>query len=161
MTIDEIAALPVHRLAALDCHLWLWVTNVILKNGWHLEPLEQWGFTPKTILTWCKVTDRGTPKIGTGWYLRNATEHVIFATKGQGTALVLDKSLPTFFTAPRSIHSRKPTEAYDIMERLSLGPRAELFARVRRKGWVPWGPHAISQGRRLTLRDGKWGLLHE
>jgi N6-adenosine-specific RNA methylase IME4 len=36
-------------------------------------------------------------------------------------------------------HSRKPEDAYDLIEACSPGPRLELFARERREGWVQWG----------------------
>ena len=39
-------------------------------------------------------------------------------------------------------HSRKPDEAYDIMEACSPGPYLELFARGTRKGWTAWGNQA-------------------
>jgi N6-adenosine-specific RNA methylase IME4 len=39
-------------------------------------------------------------------------------------------------------HSRKPAEAYDIIEACSPGPRLELFARGSREGWVVWGDEA-------------------
>ena len=33
MTVEQIAALPVERLAQTDAHLWLWVTNATLFAG--------------------------------------------------------------------------------------------------------------------------------
>ncbi|MBV9533094.1 MAG: hypothetical protein JO283_19015 [Bradyrhizobium sp.] len=43
--------------------------------------------------------------------------------------------------APRREHSRKPDDAYDIMERMYPDlPRLELFARgVTRPSWSVWG----------------------
>ena len=39
-------------------------------------------------------------------------------------------------------HSRKPDEAYDIIESCSNGPFLELFARGTRPGWTAWGNQA-------------------
>jgi N6-adenosine-specific RNA methylase IME4 len=41
--------------------------------------------------------------------------------------------------APRREHSRKPDEAYEHIERMTVGPYIELFARCQRPGWVSWG----------------------
>ncbi len=76
--------------------------------------------------------------IGTGSYLRNSTEHLIFATRGRAPAAVRD--LPTSFIAPRGEHSVKPDIVYDWAERLMPDvPRLELFGRRLRAGWVTYG----------------------
>src|SRR6185437_13370058 len=43
MSTEEIAALPVGRLARDDAHLWLWVTNATLFAGQMV--MRAWGFT--------------------------------------------------------------------------------------------------------------------
>lgn len=50
MTVDELRKLEVP--AADDAHLYLWVTNGFLREGFDL--LDVWGFTYKTCLTWVK-----------------------------------------------------------------------------------------------------------
>ena len=62
-------------LAAADAHLWLWVTNATLRAGYDVA--EAWGFTVRSPLTWVKF------RLGLGNYLRNSTEHVLFATRGK------------------------------------------------------------------------------
>ena len=47
--------------------------------------------------------------------------------------------LPRRFEAPRGRHSQKPEESYRRIERVSPGPRAEIFAREKREGWDVWG----------------------
>jgi len=43
-------------------------------------------------------------------------------------------------TAPRCEHSRKPDEAYALIERMYPElPKIELFARQTRPGWAAWG----------------------
>ena len=39
---------------------------------------------------------------------------------------------------PRT-HSCKPEEFYDLVESMSPGPYADIFARRERKGWSVWG----------------------
>jgi len=132
MTLDQIKAMPIADLAEDDAHLWLWVTNATLRAGY--DVIEAWGFTPRSPLTWIK------PRILLGNYLRNATEHLLFATRGK--APVLYKSQPTWMFAPLQEHSHKPEEQYAVIERVSPGPYLELFARRRpssTESWAVWG----------------------
>lgn len=50
---------------------------------------------------------------------------------------------PSVINAVRREHSRKPDEAYELIERMYPElPRIELFARGRREGWAAWGNQA-------------------
>jgi N6-adenosine-specific RNA methylase IME4 len=47
------------------------------------------------------------------------------------------------YEAPRREHSRKPDEAYEIIERMYPElPKIELFARGKRENWAAWGNQA-------------------
>ena len=130
MSLERIKELPVEDLATDDAHLWLWVTNATLRDGY--DVMESWGFTPRSPLTWIK------PRFTLGVYLRNATEHLILGTRGR--APVKFKSQTTWMFAPLQDHSHKPEEQYAVIERVSgEGPRLELFARRRQPGWDVWG----------------------
>lgn len=130
MTVEQIAALEVGKLASTDAHLWLWVTNVTLFVGQAV--MQAWGFTYRSCLTWVK------PGLGLGnYYLRNNTEHLLLGTKGK--APILFRSQPTWLFAPKQEHSHKPEEQYAVIERCSPGPYLELFARRKRTGWQVWG----------------------
>ena len=39
-------------------------------------------------------------------------------------------------------HSRKPAEAYELIEKRSKGPYLEMFAREARENWERWGLEA-------------------
>jgi N6-adenosine-specific RNA methylase IME4 len=134
MTLEQIKAMPVEGLAADDAHCWLWVTNATLRYGY--EVLEAWGFTPRSVLTWCK------PRFTLGNYLRNATEHLLLGTRGK--APVNFKGQPTWMFAPLQEHSHKPEEQFAVIERVSSPPYLELFARRPRAGWDIWGNEAAS-----------------
>jgi N6-adenosine-specific RNA methylase IME4 len=132
MSLERLKAMPVRDLARSDSHLWLWVTNATLRDGYDVA--EAWGFTVRSPLTWIKF------KLGLGWYLRNATEHLLFAARGN--ASVNFRAQPTWFNAPVQDYSRKPDEQYAIIERISDGPYLELFARRRPpslRAWSVWG----------------------
>jgi len=128
MSLKRIKAMPISDLAAPNAHLWLWVTNATLRDGYDVA--EAWGFTVRSPLTWVKF------RLGLGVYLRNSTEHLLFATRGK--APVKFRSQPTWINAPVQEHSRKPDEQYAIIERVSDGPYLELFARRRPPSLQPW-----------------------
>jgi N6-adenosine-specific RNA methylase IME4 len=137
MTVEEIAAMPVGDLSAGNAHLWIWGVGRILDAAYHVA--AAWGFTPMTLVTWCKT---GPP--GMGYYVRVNTEHCLLATRGQ--PMVPDsKPLASWFTAPKRAHSRKPDEFYAIAEQVSPGPRLELFARRAWPGWDSWGSELITE----------------
>ena len=127
---EEICALPVGDLADASAHLWLWGTNALMEEAHAVA--RAWGFTPLTIVTWCK------PGPGVGSYVRNNTEHVILASRGR-PMVPKDKPLSSWFVWPRGPHSAKPAAFYDLVEQVSLGPYVELFARQPRLGWDHWG----------------------
>ena len=115
---------------AEDCFLFLWAINPMMPEAF--EVMKAWGFEYKGILTWVK------PSIGTGFYYRNSTEHVLLGLRGKPAFLAADQ--PSHFLAPRTgKHSEKPDVFYEIVERLTSGPRMRLFARSQREGWTSWG----------------------
>jgi N6-adenosine-specific RNA methylase IME4 len=97
--------------SAEDCsHLWLWAINGMMEDGYRV--VRAWGFEPITLLTWCKRQP------GVGHYLRNNTEHCIFATRGK-PIVPDDKPLSSWFVWPRGRHSAKPDAFYDLVEQMS------------------------------------------
>lgn len=130
MTVDDLCAMPVASLCAPDAHLWLWAVNGLMEDAYRI--VRAWGFTPLTLVTWCK------PGPGVGHYLRNNTEHIIFASCGKPMTPD-EKPLSTWFVWPRGAHSVKPAGAGDLIEQVSPGPYVELFCRQPRMGWDGWG----------------------
>jgi N6-adenosine-specific RNA methylase IME4 len=120
--------------AADDAHLWLWGVNGMIEDAY--EVVRAWGFEPITLLTWCKKQP------GVGYYLRNNTEHCIFATCGK-PMVPADKPISTWYVWPRGEHSAKPDAFYDLVERVSPGPYLEMFARRARFGWDYWGDQSL------------------
>lgn len=133
--------LPVRDLASdRGAVLWLWFTNSHMLEA--AKCMEHWDFTLKTILTWEKISKSGKTRIGTGHYLRNASEHCILATTGKIASFSHQKTLTnqsTILRAERRQHSRKPEEFYSLVESLCKGNKIELFARQKREGWDSWG----------------------
>lgn len=144
MTNEDLAALPVRDLAAKDAHLFMWVTNPGMFGGRFskitpAEIAEAWGFRYVTLLTWVKTKNDGDPLLGgMGWYFRGCTEHVLYAVRGKA-AIHKDIREPNLISAPRGRHSAKPDAFMQMVERVTDGPRLELFARQQRPGWDAWG----------------------
>lgn len=130
MKVSEIAQLPVKQIADDQSHLYLWVTQHFMEYG--IIILEEWGFKQRGILTWVKK-----PRLGMGYYFRNCTEFVLFGVRGN--LRTLNRSERNYFEAPIGRHSQKPKILYEMMERNSLPPRIELFARNTRVGWDSYG----------------------
>lgn len=142
--------------------LGLWITAPFLLDGIHNRVCDAWGFTPRQIVPWIKgrldvvypLSASAYAKLviqpGMGHLTRGCVEYLVLATRGKYTSLVKTHSEnglllaeeDAFIIAPKSKHSRKPAEAYALLERLFPGPYIELFARERRPGWEAWGLEA-------------------
>ncbi len=61
-----------------------------------------------------------------------------------------------FLATRKREHSRKPDEAYDLIEACSPGPYLELFARFSRPGWQQWGNEDVeaNAAHGVALRNG-------
>lgn len=138
MSLKEIIALPVPKYVAPKSHLYLWCPNALLAEG--LEIMKAWGFTYKTNIVWYKVRKDGGPDgRGVGFYFRNVTELLLFGIRGSMRTLAPGRRQTNVIVRRKREHSRKPSEAYEIIERCSPGPYLELFARERMPGWTQWG----------------------
>ena len=132
MTISELCALPVKRIAD-DCSmLFIWTTNAFLPET--LGIVKFWGFQYDKLWTWCKPT-------GAGGHPRNATEHLMIARRGALIALDRhERAINNWTCAPTEGHSVKPQLFMDEIERLYPNvKRIELFARRKRLNWDCWG----------------------
>jgi N6-adenosine-specific RNA methylase IME4 len=137
------------------CHLWMWATSNYLP--WALWLIEALGFKYKKDFIWIKSAqvrnDAGEPtdyyklqRPGLGQYGMSQHELLLFGTKGKAMKPATGDRPRTALLAPRPtdsdgkmIHSAKPPEAMEMIEKVSPGPRLEMFARTQRAGWDCWG----------------------
>lgn len=146
MKIRDIVALPVESLAEENAHLYLWVTNNYLPQGFKV--MWAWGFVYKTIVTW------GKDKVGLGQYFRGKSEHCLFGTKGRlpyKTKNGKRQQGVTFFYSPRLAHSEKPEIMRRMIEKVSYSPYLELFARRTAPGWDAWGDEIGGKSIKLSF----------
>lgn len=139
MDLNDIAELAVARIAKPQAHLYLWVPNALIQEG--LEVMKRWGFHYKTNIVWYKTRKDGGPdRRGVGFYFRNVTEVCLFGTRGKNIRTAQPgRTQPNIIVAPKTGHSKKPVEMYEIIEACSYGPYIELFSRTQRDGWTMWG----------------------
>ena len=137
MTVAEIATLPVADIAADSAHLYLWTVNRFVRDAYDVA--EAWGFTWSMLLTGCKEP----MGIGPGRQYASATEFILFAYRGS-QAREPKRIERNWWVWPRGKHSAKPDAFLDVVEQVSPGPYAELFARRARFGWdYPIGDQAL------------------
>lgn len=124
---------------ARDALAWIWTTDNYLEHA--LGLVEALGFRYLRTMVWVKQAPSGKLQIGLGQYLRGSHELCLLAGRGRSKSLVREV-LPSVLLAERTEHSRKPDEFYSRVERSTVGPRLELFARRARPGWTVWGNEA-------------------
>lgn len=148
MTLDQICALPVSKLAAPDAALFLWVTWPLLFDAQRV--IDAWDFEYKNAaFVWCKVNRVSpTPFVGLGHWSRGNTEPCLLAVRGDirrlsaavQQVILGDADPQELLCAPIGRHSAKPPQTRDrIVELVGDVPRIELFARDRAPGWHTWG----------------------
>lgn len=132
LSIDELCRLMLPPIAD-DAHLFLWRVSAMQPQA--LALACGWGFEVKSELVWLKRTVNGNRHFGMGRHVRMEHETCLIATRGRGAG-VLNHSTRSTFEAQVGRHSEKPREFFKLVESLVPGPRLELFARAKRRGWT-------------------------
>ena len=132
MSLEEIKAMDMTRVAFDDCVMFMWATSPKLAEAF--EVLDAWGFSYRTCAVWDKQ------KIGMGYYFRQQHELLLIAVKGQPPTPAPANRPSSVFSYPRGEHSAKPHEVYEVIEAMyPTLPKIEMFCRSPREGWGVWG----------------------
>jgi N6-adenosine-specific RNA methylase IME4 len=141
-----------------DAHAWMWSTDNYLPDA--LGLIDALGFRFVRTFPWVKTSGADALedlteedlRIGIGQYARGAHELLLLAVRGQGQSPDVwtgDRGVRSVIVAPhvldargKRVHSAKPPQSYELIERVSKGPRIEFFARSGREGWRAWGNQA-------------------
>lgn len=143
MTVQEICALPIQNIADDNCVLFMWWSPSQPKEA--LAVVDAWGFELKNMIgfNWIKLTRKGLPFFGMGFYTRMGSECVLIAKKGKLSRI--SASVRSCFSYPVGKHSEKPIIVRDkIIELYGDIPRIELFCREKKDGWDGWGNEIVS-----------------
>lgn len=136
MSLEDIQALPVRQLLSRDGYCFLWATAPMLDQG--LATLKAWGFDYVTAAAWAKSSSTGRKwAFGTGYVFRSAAEFLLVGKKGAPRPQ--SRSVRNLLDDPIREHSRKPDSIYPLVEKVSLGPYCELWARQAWPQWSAWG----------------------
>ena len=136
MPIAELAAMPVANVLEDDALLFVWTTQQYLPKTFGL--LEQWGTSYMFTMTWLKTGYLVNKPPGRPFY--NA-EWCIVGRKGNPT-FVETSGFRSANCWPAVGHSVKPEEFYDLLRRVTPGPRLDIFGRRRIAGFDSWGNEA-------------------
>lgn len=138
-----------------DALLFLWRVGPMQDLA--LEVMKAWGFKYGGELVWvkttvepvgldCQLVEMGgaldnatTAKLHFGMGRVTRAAHEVCLIGKRGRPAILNHSTRSVFFAPVGEHSAKPEAFYRTVEKLSPGPRLELFARRQRPGWVQHG----------------------
>lgn len=130
MDTDAICNLCVRGVTAENAVLFLWATSPLLEDAFRV--MTAWGFDYKASMIWVKNRAPGM-----GWFVQTYHEFLLIGVNAPSMQpLMKPKSI---IEGEVSEHSRKPSQAYDLIEQMYTGPKVELFARVERDGWSSWG----------------------
>ena len=133
MSMEEIKALPIDKMAAENCALFMWCTFPYLDK--QIKLFEHWGFDYKTqAFTWIKLNPKDNkPFFGVGYYTKSNAEVCLLGIKGKMKTINNDVS--SVVLSPRREHSRKPDCIRDNIVRLFGDlPRIEMFCRDQHEG---------------------------
>jgi len=137
MSLEDLANLPVERIAADNCTLFIWGTWTHIKEI--LYVIESWGFKYKTVgFVWVKKYSNGKNVIGMGSYTRANTEYCLIATKGHPKRI--DAGVRQVIESIPEGHSKKPAITRDrIVKLMGDLSKIELFAREKIPTWDAFG----------------------
>ena len=132
MSIEEIKAmdLPI----ADDAFVFLWTTQKFLPSAFRI--MEDWKLKYRFTMVWHK--NGGIQPYNSAQF---NCEFVVVGSKGNPIFADL-KAFKTAFNAPRQGHSIKPDEFYDLIRRVTLSPRLDMFSRREIEGFDVWGHEA-------------------
>ena len=156
MTMDELKSMDVQSLCDDDCLLVMWWVGSQPQEA--LDLCKAWGFTVKNMngFVWNKLTVKGLPFFGMGFYTRAGSESALIAVRGKPSKLIADHGVRAVRSAINEKHSKKPDEfRNDIVRMCGDVPRLEMFARQATEGWSTFGneaPDSIEIGNKKTLR---------
>lgn len=152
MTIADIKALDVKRVASRNCWLVMWTSWPFLPQA--LEVMSTWGFRySSSFKVWVKTKRSLSPDrvfltlpqpyapndfhTGTGYTTRKNIEFCLLGRRGSPKRLA--KNVHELLVAPVREHSRKPDGMHPEIARFAAGPYLEMFARCEIEGWDHFG----------------------
>lgn len=118
-------------LAGDHAHLFLWTTHKFLPSAFRI--MAAWKFKYVCAMVWHKPG--GFQPYGLPQY---NCEFVLYGRRGNAS-FIDTKDFMCCFSAPRQEHSRKPDAFYEVLRRVTIEPRIDVFGREQRDGFDVFG----------------------
>lgn len=138
MTIEQLKAMDIDSIADKDCLLVMWWVGSMPQEA--IDLCQAWGFTIKNMngFVWNKLTVRGLPFFGMGFYTRAGSESAIIAIRGKPK--IVSHGVRAVGSHAIGRHSAKPGAfRKKCLQLMGNVPRLEMFARVNVAGWDSYG----------------------
>jgi N6-adenosine-specific RNA methylase IME4 len=136
MSVEELCALEVKKLAEDNAVLFCWATFPLLPDA--LTVVRAWGFTYKTAIVWAKE------RANFGNYHDASAELLLVCVRGSCTPDTDKREKQVQVLKREGRHSEKPEHFRQLVDRLyTNGNRIELFRRGKApQGWDVFGNEA-------------------
>ncbi len=148
-TTYDLCCMPIRYMLEPDSILIMWYLGCMPEDAHQLA--KAWGFNRFLNVNgfiWGKKTKKGLTHMSMGHFTRACTESAMIYYNGNLSNIIKDKSIRAYFEAPmpvddngKYIHSAKPDEFYDLIDRL-VGTdcnRLDMFARKERDNFDSFG----------------------
>ena len=134
MSIEKISAMNIP--VADNAFVFLWTTQKFLPSAFQI--LHAWELKYRFTMVWHK--NGGIQPYNCAQF---NCEFVLVGSKGNPIFADL-KAFKTAFNAPRQEHSVKPDAFYELVNRVALAPRLDMFSRREIEGFDVWGNEVVS-----------------
>ena len=145
MSLPELARLDIPSLLQADAFVFLWTINRFIKPAFDL--LDAWGLSYMCMMAWVKP--HGPKPVGYPVY---NMEQILVARQGSPTFLeTTGFRTANMWEAPRNLEAAagawgrqirnctKPDGLYQLLRRVTPGPRLDMFSRRHIHGFDAWG----------------------
>ena len=133
MKTADMMKIPIQKIAADDCLLFLWTTSPHLSQAITLG--ESWGFQYKTVaFVWNKQIHNP------GHYTLSSCELCLVFKRGRIPTPRGARNIRQLVSSPRGKHSEKPIQVMQAIHKMfPKQSKIEIFANKRYPGWSSWG----------------------
>ena len=134
MSIKEISELPLPDVLADSALVFCWSIRKYLPDTFDI--LKAWGLRYRFTMVWHKPNG---PQIPNGPKFNG--EFIVAGATGNPKFQDI-KAFNVVNHWPSGAHSEKPEGFYDLLRRVTPGPRLDIFGRRRIAGFTSWGNEA-------------------
>lgn len=146
MPMQDIQDLPIPSVLQDDAFLFLWTVNRFVPEAIRL--VGHWDCSYNLLMTWVKnfgVKPPGNPSFN--------SEFVVVAKHGTPSWQDVREFRAASIWRKRG-HSVKPPEFYDLLRRVTPGPRLDIFGRRAIGGFDSWGLESPTVNREPDVYQG-------